>query len=173
MFSSLFDKCRIPTDELPRLEETLKQSHGGKVQFNKAQVRHYNAEIAKLQNRIETAYEDKCDGSITQAEYDNLRAKWRASQKVYQRKLDRLSKADEEYYITVAYLLEISARGKELFLEAEPNEKRELIGLLGQNLLLDGRKVQINLFKPFDTLASCQNDNLWLRESDSNRRPMR
>ena len=91
-----------------------------------------------------------------------MRANWRASQKAYQRKLDRLTKADEEYYVTVAYLLEIAARGKELFMEAEPQEKRELIGLVGQNLLLDGKNVQITLYKPFDSLASCKDQLLWL-----------
>ncbi len=60
------------------------------------------------------------------------------------------------------YLLEIAARGKELFEAAEPNEKRELIGLLGQNLLLDGNKVQITLYKPFSDIASCLDGSVWL-----------
>ena len=66
----------------------------------------------------------------------------------------RLSQVDEQVYVTVAYLLEIAANGSELFMAAEPNEKRELIGLLGQNLLLDGNKVQITLYKPFSDIAS-------------------
>jgi hypothetical protein len=99
---------------------------------------------------------------ITQAEYDKKRAKWRQQQKLHERKLARLSEVDEQYYVTVAYLLEIAARGSELFKAAEPNEKRELIGLLGQNLLLDGKNVQITLYKPFDTLASCLDSSIWL-----------
>lgn len=55
-----------------------------------------------------------------------------------------------------------------MFLDAEPNEKRELIGLLGQNLILDGKNVQITLYKPFDTLASCLDGSLWLRMQVSN-----
>ncbi len=90
-------------------------------------------------------------------------------QKHHQKKLDRLSETDEQYYVTVSYLLDIAARGKELFEAANPNEKRELIGLLGQNLLLDGKKVQITLYKPFDTLASCVDGSTWLRRPGSNR----
>jgi site-specific DNA recombinase len=168
ILGQLFDECKIPESELPRLEQTLKEAHGGKVQFNKQQVSYHTTEIAKLQKRIEAAYEDKCDGSITQAQYDNVRAKWRSQQKLNERKLARLSETDEQYYITVAYLLEIAARGKELFAAAEPNEKRELIGLLGQNLLLDGNEVQITLYKPFSTLASCVDGSIWLRGLDSN-----
>lgn len=97
--------------------------------------------------------------------------KWRTQQKDHEKKLARLTQADEEYYLTVSYLMDIAARGSELFMAAEPNEKRELIGLLGQNLLLDGKTIQISLNKPFDALASCRNDNNWLRRSGSNRRP--
>ena len=39
----------------------------------------------------------------------------------------RLSQVDEQFYVTVAYLLEIAANGSELFMAAEPNEKRELM----------------------------------------------
>ncbi|HUD07012.1 MAG TPA: recombinase family protein [Candidatus Saccharimonadales bacterium] len=168
ILGQLFDECKIPESELPRLEQTLKEAHGGKVKFNREQVGYYNNEIAKLQKRIEAAYEDKCDGSITQAEYDKVRAKWRQKQKFAERKLARLSQTDEQYYITVTYLLEIAARGKELFEHAEPNEKRELIGLLGQNLFLDGNQVQITLYKPFSDIASCLDGSVWLRGLDSN-----
>ena len=108
---------------------------------------------------------------ITQAQYDNYRSKWRSQQKLHERKLARLSQTDEQYYITVSYLLEIAAHGKELFKHASPNEKRELIGLLGSNLLLDGKMVQITLYKPFSTLASCLDGSIWLRGLDSNQRP--
>lgn len=171
VLGQLFDECKIPEDELPGLEQTLKEAHGGKVKFNKEQVDYHNKEIAKLQKRIEAAYEDKCDGSITQAQYDNFRSKWRTQQKLHERKLVHLTNTDEQYYVTVAYLLEIAARGKELFEHASPNEKRELIGLLGSNLLLDGKNVQITLYKPFDTLASCIDGSIWLRRLGSNQRP--
>jgi site-specific DNA recombinase len=171
VMGQLFNECKIPKTEIPRLEQTLKEAHGGKVKFNREQVSYFNKEIAKLQKRIETAYEDKCDGSITQAEYDKLRLKWRSQQKLFERKLARLSQTDELYYITVAYLLEIASKGKELFQHAQPSEKRELIGLLGQNLLLDGNKVQITLYKPFSDIASCLDGSVWLRRPDSNRQP--
>ena len=122
---------------------------------------------AKLQKRIETAYEDKCDGSITQAQYDDYRTKWRAQQKLYERKLARLTTIDEQYYVTVAYLLEIAKHGAELFKGADPNEKRELIGLLGSNLFLDGKKVEITLYKPFSDIASCVNRSTWLTVADA------
>lgn len=46
---------------------------------------------------------------------------------------------------------------------ADPAEKRELIGLLGQNLLLDGKILEITLYKPFSDIAKCIDDSIWLR----------
>lgn len=173
IIGNLFNECKVPKNELPRIEKTLNESHGSKAQFNKQQMDHYRTEVAKLQKRIEVAYEDKCDGSITQAHYDNVRSQWRLQQKYNERKLARLSETDEQYYVTISYLLEIASRGKELFMNANTNEKRELIGLLGQNLLLDGNIVQITLNKPFSTLASCIDESTWLRGLGSNQRPSR
>jgi DNA invertase Pin-like site-specific DNA recombinase len=173
VLGQLFDECKLPDSEIPRLEQTLKEAHASKSKFNNQQFDYHNTEIKKIQNRIEVAYDDKCDGSITQAEYDARRKKWREQQKQHEAKLGKLSKVDEQYYITVAYLLDIAARGKELFMAAESAEKRELIGLLGQNLFLEGRKVEITLYKPFSDLATCVNGSIWLGGLGSNQRPRR
>ena len=121
-----------------------------------------SANLYRIESRLTTPSLYEAHVRITPSQYDQYRAKWRKHQKKHQKKLDRLSETNEQYYVTVSYLLDIVARGKELFEGANPNEKRELIGLLGQNLLLDGKQVQITLYKPFDTLASCVDDSTWL-----------
>ena len=37
--------------------------------------------------------------------------------------------ADEEYYITASYLLELASRSYELFMGSEPEQKRQIITL--------------------------------------------
>ena len=113
------------------------------------------------------------DRRITQVEYEKRRAKWRAEQKQHECKLSKLSQADEQYYVTVPYLLQITSRGNELFEDAEPAEKRELICLLGSNLFLDGKKVKITLYVPCNSIASRNEHSVWLRGLDSNQQPMR
>lgn len=67
-------------------------------------------------------------GELPRLSVTIFRSKWRSQQKLHERKLSRLSQIDEQYYITVSYLLEIAAHGKEIFKYASSNEKRELIG---------------------------------------------
>ncbi|MCD6226134.1 hypothetical protein J7J95_03640, partial [bacterium] len=48
-------------------------------------------------------------------------------------KLANLQKAEDEYYITANYLLELANRAYELFKSSEVEEKRQLLKLILQN----------------------------------------
>lgn len=39
MIAPLFDECQVSEDELPRIVDTLKEAHGGKIKFNREQTR--------------------------------------------------------------------------------------------------------------------------------------
>ena len=168
MFQKVFARLKIPKEELARLNQTLKEAHSGKIKYTKDSIDYHNREIAKIQNRIESAYEDKCDGSLSKEEFDDLRSKWHKQKGAHMVSLEKVQKADEEYYIAVSYLLEIAAKGDKLFKYASMGEKRELIGLIGQNLYFDGQNIDFIPYKPFDTLLNCNNDSMWLLGLDSN-----
>lgn len=68
-FAKIYTKMKIPDKDLEHMTKTLKAAHEGKVSFNSELFDEYNGQIKRLENRIEKAYEDKLDGSITQEEY--------------------------------------------------------------------------------------------------------
>ncbi|MFZ6022366.1 MAG: recombinase family protein [Patescibacteria group bacterium] len=160
-FAVIYKHMQIPEVDLEKMTKTLKEAHKGKVNFNTEMFDESNKQIKRLENRIEKAYEDKLDGSITQDEYDNYRKKFRAEQQDYKEKLGRLEQADEEYYITVSLLLELASRSNELFLGSEPDEKREIIQLTLQNLSLKEGKLQYTLQKPFDSIFKTAKSLKW------------
>jgi hypothetical protein len=106
-----------------------------------------------LQRRIEKAYEDKLDGSITTEQYNKFRANWTKQKEEYEAKLARISKADKEYYITASYLLELASRSYELFFGSEPEQKRQIITLTLQNLTLKDGNLCYDWVKPFDSIS--------------------
>lgn len=73
-----------------------------------------------------------------------------------------LEEAEDNYYITVDYLLNLSNRAVEIFESSEIEEKRQLLKLTLQNLRLNGRLVQYDYLKPFDTIAECADRSSWL-----------
>ena len=162
-FAELFKSIQIPQEELTWLTDVLRSSHEGKKIFNKAEIVDCRTQIDKLTNRIEGAYEDKLDGSITTDKYEELRAKWNKQKKKHEDRLERISQADEEYYITSAMLLELASRSYELFMGSEPEQKRQLITLALQNLTIKDGKLQYDWIKPFDSIFNSAKSHEWGR----------
>lgn len=74
---------------------------------------------------------------ITQDVYDKKQQEFRSKQDEIKRKIDRLQKADEDYYITASYILILANRASDLFMKSEPKIKRQLLKLLLQNCEID------------------------------------
>ena len=85
-------------------------------------------------------------------------------------KIERLGIADEEYYLTSEYLLQLANRAYELFMSSEVEEKRQLIQLTLQNLKLEGKTIEFELVKTFDKVFACSSRQRWLGKKDSNLR---
>jgi hypothetical protein len=108
---------------------------------------------------------------ITESYYNKKREEFRAKQKEISDKINRLGFADEEYYLTSEYLLQLANRAYDLFMSSEAVEKWQLLKLTLQNLRLEGKKVEFELLKPFDKVFACAGSQSWLPRLDSNLRP--
>lgn len=123
----------------------------------------YTAQMQKYQTRISNMYEDKLDGSITESDYTEKKNRYTDNIKELQRKIEQLNKADEEYYLLADTILSLSQRAGELFESSELEQKREIINLTLQNLVLNGEKLSYDLTKPFDTILKSNDSHIWLR----------
>lgn len=75
-----------------------------------------------------------------------------------------LQEAEDNYYITAKYLLELSNRAYDLFKSSEVEERRQLIKLVLQNVRVDNKIVLYDAIKPFDTIINYADRSLWLAE---------
>ncbi len=73
-----------------------------------------------------------------------------------------LQEAEDNYYITVKYLLELANRAYELFMRSEVEERRQLIKLVLSNLRVEDKIVRFEAIKPFDTLLNYADRQAWL-----------
>jgi hypothetical protein len=81
-------------------------------------------------------------------------------------KLTNLQQAEDNYYLTAKYLLELANRAYDLFMSSEIEEKRELLKLTLQNLKLKGKTVQYEAIKPFDKILFYATRSNWLALTD-------
>ena len=161
-FAQLYKSLQIPHDVVEEITETLRTSHGDKTQFHRGILEGYQNEYGKYEARIEAMYEDKLDGSITESFYTKKREEYRAKQKDISDKISRLGLADEEYYLTSEYLLQLANRAYDLFISSEAREKRQLLKLTLQNLRIQGNSVKFDLVSPFDKVFACTSRQSWL-----------
>ncbi len=106
--------------------------------------------------------------SITSDEHSKFYTEFRDKIAEIDSKLASLQRAEDEYYVTAIYLLELANRAYDLFKSSEIEERRQLLKLTLQNLVLDGKKVQFQAQKPFDTILNFADSPSWLPREDSN-----
>ena len=147
---------------LAKLKDHLKQSAAAEQDFHSAAIaqlqKDYNSVSTKLRNALNMRLEE----SITKEEYDTIVPELRAHQEELNRRLQRHTKADEQFAVTVNRLLDLAYRAYDLFLSSEMDEKRQLIGFVFSNLQIRGKNLEYSMRKPFDAMANAHTYPEWL-----------
>ncbi|OGB83586.1 hypothetical protein A3F66_04415 [candidate division TM6 bacterium RIFCSPHIGHO2_12_FULL_32_22] len=157
----VFKKLMVPEDILNQIYETLENTHKDKMDF---QIKH-NQELTKRHQEItlmlDNLYMDKLKGRITDNEYDRFYQNLRNQLTEINIKLSNLQEADDNYYITAKYILNLTKQAFELFKSSEVEEKRQLIKLVLQNIELKDEKLLFQAQKPFNLLLDCSERQTW------------
>jgi hypothetical protein len=73
-----------------------------------------------------------------------------------------LQEAEDNYFITAKYLLELTNLAYDLFISSEVEERRQLVNLVLSNVRLEDKEVCYDDVKPFDTILTFANSQSWL-----------
>lgn len=159
--SGYFQQIQIPDDIVEAIRKDLKNSHQGKKEYHSEMKRHLEQEYDKLEKRIEQMYDDKLDKSITEDEYHKRIQRYRIEQRGIKERLNNLHTADEAYYTTANFLLNLSRRIPQLFESSKPEVKRRLINLVLSNPTLNDATVTATIRKPFNRWAKGLSCSKW------------
>ena len=143
------------------------------MDFQNKQYDKLTAEHKSVTKMMDNLYLDKLKGRITDDEYDKFYQSFREQIAGLDSQLGMLQEAEDNYYISSKYLLELVNRAYDLFKSSEVEEKRQLIKLVLSNLRVEGKTVRYEAIKPFDTILNHTDNQLWLPRVDSNRQPCR
>ena len=170
-FGQLFKQIRIPKEVADEIMESLKNVHKGKSEFREQHFEQLTKEKDRYAKRLEAMYLDKLDRRITADEYDKLYKEFREKIAEMDTRLTNLQEAEDDYYLTANYLLQLTNRAYDLFVGSEIEQKRQLLKLILLNPTLKGKNLCYDLIKPFDTILDYADNKLWLRRWDSNPQP--
>ena len=167
----VFKNLQVPDHIMNEILGSLNNVHQGKVEFQKEQYNKLTREHKELDKMLSNLYMDKLKGRITDNEYDKYYETFRNQLSEIDTKLAMLQDAEDNYYITAKYILELANRAYDLFISSEVEERRQLLKLVLSNLRVEGKKVQYEAVKPFDSILVSANSQSWLPGLDSNQQP--
>lgn len=171
--ADVFKRLQVPEWVLEQIVEALRTTHESKIDFREKEFNKLTTEHEKYSKRLELLYIDRLDGRITDAEYDKFYQSTRDQLADADTRLSMLQEAEDNYYITAKYLLELANKAYDLFKSSEVEERRQLLKLVLQNLRVEGKIVRYDALKPFDTILNYSDYQSWHPRRDSNPRPNR
>ena len=157
----VFKNLQVPKNIVARITETLNELHHHKIEFHNKKLDKLTKEQKNLTTMIDNLYLDKLKGRITEKEYDRFYQSLREKINDVSIRLDKLQEAEDNYYITAKYVLEIINRAYELFISSEVEEKRQLIKLVLSNLRMEDENIVWDVQKPFDLFLNATDCQLW------------
>lgn len=185
-FAEVLRGLTFDKEILAWVTQALRESHVDEKKCHSDAIGRLQAEYNRLQNRIDTAYEDKLDGRIDAAYFDKKSGEWRAEQSRLRASMAQHENANQTYLEEGVTLLELSHRAHELFIKQDPKEKRRLLDFVLSNSSWANGELSVTYRQPFDIIAeaTARNDeratskgdslvdiDIWLRQTGSNRRP--
>lgn len=183
--NSILDAFASITEETQNtLVEELRETSEAELRFHKAQIARIQTDHTQLTNRKQRLLNLLLDESITKEDYDKTMQEINDRIQLLGIELNRHSQADHDYKTTVATVLSVARRAKDIFESSETHEKRQFVDYLIQNPILEGKKMVFTLQEPFNyvlNLAEEQQKTIsistdrpsWLGGRGSNPRPSR
>jgi hypothetical protein len=160
-FNQIFQALKIPVDIVEQIIDTLTNVHKQKIEFHNTQFDKLMLEQKDLTKMMDNLYFDKLKGRISDEQYDKFYETFCIKKNDISMRLERLKEAEDNYYITSKYVLDIANRVYDLFLISEVEKKRLLIKLVLQNVRLDGKNIVYDAQKPFDMILNSADSKLW------------
>lgn len=70
--------------------------------------------------------------------------------------------ADSNYYVEAKKVLDVTERNYEIFESSEDEEKQQFLTFMLQSSVLNGKKLDFTLRKPFDAILNANESKTWL-----------
>ena len=158
---AVFQNLQMPEDIVNQIVETLNSVHQNKIEFHNQHFDKLTKEHKETTKMLDNLYLDKLKMRITESDYDRFYISLRDKLTDLNTQLSKLQEAEDNYYITAKYILDLSKRAYDLFKSSEVEQKRQLIKLILSNLRLSGKNLVFNAAKPFDLILDCSDRLVW------------
>jgi cassette chromosome recombinase B len=160
----------FPKNTLEQLKSTLKNAIEAKSDYSQNYMDKLANDIKSLEKKSDRILNLYIDESITKDEYNKKKEELFVLKDNIQAQITKLNEANDDFEITVEYLLDIASRSYSLFKSSGIDVKRKILKLVFPNFYLDGQNLSYDIRKPFDLFIKGSTYPINLGRKDSNLR---
>jgi uncharacterized protein with GYD domain len=102
---------------------------------------------------------DACNQRITKDCYEEKLKEYNKRQEEITEQLNKITKSDENYYITMGYVFQLAQHAYDLFLCSEMEERRQIINLVFVSM--NGEKLEYTMYETFELLRNLDECTAW------------
>ncbi len=151
-FTAALRRLSFGEEVMELVRRALRASHGEQERYHREAIERLEAECARLQKRIDTAYLDKVDGLIDGDFFQRKAGEWREEQRVARRAILKHEEANQSYIEEGIMLLDLGREAADLFAEQPVGEKRKLLNYMVSNSTWASGTLTVEWRQPFDML---------------------
>jgi len=134
------------------IKKALREGHKDEVEYNQTALSELQKQYTAIQSRLDRLYDDKLDEKITQDMYDRKFQQYSEDRDRILQSIQKHSQSSDRYVELGVALYELSQKAKDIYLKAEPEQKRKLNNLVLTGLKIDNGLLSYEYTKPFKLL---------------------
>lgn len=166
----VLNSMEFPPKLLENLNSILKNSIESKNEYSQAFLTKLSNDLKSIEKKLNRILDLFIDESITKTEYDKRKYELSVQKDNIESQIAKLNDANDDFEITVKYLLDVASRSYSLFKSSGIDTKRKILKLVFPNFYLDGQNLSYDIRKPFDLFIKRSTYPINLGRKDSNLR---
>ncbi len=161
IFSLAISRLQIPDEIVEATKKALVESHKDQQVYYYKTIEKLNREHLRLQNYIDSSYEDKLTGKIDLDFWERKNSDWRKAQSDIRSSIAKHEKAQSSYHLEGINFLELAKNAHSLY-ERQPIEQKQLlIRKLFSNCRIENGSICFDWKKPFDVMIKYSEVKKW------------
>ncbi len=153
-FVVAFDNLTIKNNRIVEwIRKALKESHKDEIDYHSKSLTELKQRYDQIQNRLDRLYDDKLDGKISEEFYDRKFKQFAQEKDQITDSIKKHSQANIKYYELGINFYELSQKAKQIYLKADDEQKRQLISLVLDKLILNEGKLTYGYKKAFQIIC--------------------
>lgn len=148
-----FDELVIENKELAEwIRQGLKASHQDETEFHQKTINNLQEQYDRYNRRLKMLYDDRLDEVITKEQYEAKQSEYKGEMEKISDTIETHKKSNVNYHERSIKVFELSQDAKNLYSEANPEERRVLISEVFQNLRLKNSVFTAEFSEPYRIL---------------------